>query len=89
MTEFDRRNAPVLNRYLQDYLVRVNADIQEVKVIIVSETDTHVNPAGVKGLGEHWKCRHRGGDRECRLSCDWKAHPGATDPHRQPHWVKE
>jgi xanthine dehydrogenase YagR molybdenum-binding subunit len=25
---------------------------QEVKVILVSETDRHVNPAGVKGLGE-------------------------------------
>jgi xanthine dehydrogenase YagR molybdenum-binding subunit len=52
VTELDRRNARVVNRDLQDYLVPVNADIGEVKVILVSETDTHVNPAGVKGLGE-------------------------------------
>jgi xanthine dehydrogenase YagR molybdenum-binding subunit len=51
-TEFDRRNARVVNRDLQDYLVPVNADIQEVKVILVPEVDKDVNPAGVKGLGE-------------------------------------
>jgi xanthine dehydrogenase YagR molybdenum-binding subunit len=51
-TEFDHRNARVVNRDLQDYLVPVNADIGEVKVIFVSETDNDVNPAGVKGLGE-------------------------------------
>ncbi len=51
-TEFDRRDARVVNRDLQDYLVPVNADIQDVKVILVSETDPDVNPAGVKGLGE-------------------------------------
>nr|WP_082597559.1 molybdopterin cofactor-binding domain-containing protein [Rhizobium sp. Root708] len=51
-TEFDQRAARVVNRDLQDYLVPVNADIGEVKVILVSETDRDVNPAGVKGLGE-------------------------------------
>nr|WP_307777822.1 molybdopterin cofactor-binding domain-containing protein [Rhizobium sp. AB2/73] len=51
-TEFDHRDARVINRDLQDYLVPVNADIQDVKVILVSETDRDVNPAGVKGLGE-------------------------------------
>ncbi|WEZ85453.1 xanthine dehydrogenase family protein molybdopterin-binding subunit (plasmid) [Rhizobium sp. 32-5/1] len=51
-TEFDWRSARVVNRDLQDYLVPVNADIQDVKVILVPETDTHVNLAGVKGLGE-------------------------------------
>jgi xanthine dehydrogenase YagR molybdenum-binding subunit len=51
-TEFDRREARVVNRDLQDYLVPVNADIKEVKVILVPEVDEDVNPAGVKGLGE-------------------------------------
>lgn len=51
-TEFDHRSARVVNRDLQDYLVPVNADIGEVKVILVPETDNDVNPAGVKGLGE-------------------------------------
>jgi xanthine dehydrogenase YagR molybdenum-binding subunit len=51
-TEFDRREARVVNRDLQDYLVPVNADIQDLKVILVPEIDQEVNPAGVKGLGE-------------------------------------
>lgn len=51
-TEFDGRNARVVNRDLQDYLVPVNADIQDVKVLLVPEIDRDVNPAGIKGLGE-------------------------------------
>jgi xanthine dehydrogenase YagR molybdenum-binding subunit len=33
-------------------MVPVNADIQDVQVILVSEVDKNVNPAGVKGIGE-------------------------------------
>ena len=33
-------------------MVPVNADIDQVQVILVSEVDHDVNPAGVKGLGE-------------------------------------
>ena len=51
-TEMDRHSARYVNTDLQDYLVPVNADIQDVKVIPVEEKDTDVNPAGVKGLGE-------------------------------------
>ena len=35
-----------------DYLIPVNADIGDVEIILVPEEDEHVNPAGVKGLGE-------------------------------------
>ena len=51
-TEIDRRNARYVNDNLADYLVPVNADVDQLEVILVPETDTHVNPAGVKGLGE-------------------------------------
>jgi len=51
-TEIDRRTARYVNRDLQDYLVPVNADIRALEVILVPEIDEHVNPAGVKGLGE-------------------------------------
>jgi xanthine dehydrogenase YagR molybdenum-binding subunit len=37
---------------LADYLVPVNADVPSVEVIMLSEEDDHINPAGVKGLGE-------------------------------------
>jgi xanthine dehydrogenase YagR molybdenum-binding subunit len=30
----------------------VNADVPSVEVILVSEQDDQINPAGVKGLGE-------------------------------------
>ncbi len=51
-TEIDPRFARTVNRDLQDYLVPVNADVQDVTVIMLPETDHDVNPAGVKGLGE-------------------------------------
>jgi CO/xanthine dehydrogenase Mo-binding subunit len=34
-------------------LVPVNADVPGVEVILLPEQDDHVNPAGVKGIGEH------------------------------------
>jgi len=51
-TEIDRRNARYINDNLADYLVPVNADVDQLEVILIPETDTDVNPAGVKGLGE-------------------------------------
>lgn len=51
-TELDERYARYINDNLADYLVPVNADVTDVNVIMLSEEDKLVNPAGVKGLGE-------------------------------------
>jgi xanthine dehydrogenase YagR molybdenum-binding subunit len=51
-TEIDPRVARYVNDNLADYLVPVNADIEELEVILVPEEDSFVNPAGVKGIGE-------------------------------------
>jgi xanthine dehydrogenase YagR molybdenum-binding subunit len=51
-TEIDPVRARYVNDNLADYLVPVNADVREVEVILVSEEDHDVNPAGIKGLGE-------------------------------------
>ena len=51
-TEIDRREARYVNNSLADYLIPVNADIQNVDVILVPEKDDFVNPVGVKGIGE-------------------------------------
>ena len=51
-TEVDPRYARYVNNDLAEYLVPVNADIDELQVIMVPEVDMEVNPAGVKGLGE-------------------------------------
>ena len=40
------------SRSLGEYLVAVNADAPEVDVELVEVTDDHVNPLGVKGVGE-------------------------------------
>jgi xanthine dehydrogenase YagR molybdenum-binding subunit len=40
------------SRSLGEYLVPVNADAPEVDVELVEVTDEHVNPLGVKGVGE-------------------------------------
>jgi xanthine dehydrogenase YagR molybdenum-binding subunit len=51
-TELDARYARYVNDNLADYLLPVNADAPAVEVIMLSEQDDHINPAGVKGLGE-------------------------------------
>jgi xanthine dehydrogenase YagR molybdenum-binding subunit len=51
-TELDGRYARYVNDNLADYLVPVNADVPSVEVIMLAEQDDHINPAGVKGLGE-------------------------------------
>jgi xanthine dehydrogenase YagR molybdenum-binding subunit len=51
-TEIDPRRARYTNVDLAEYLVPVNADIQELEVIFVPEEDTQVNPLGIKGIGE-------------------------------------
>jgi xanthine dehydrogenase YagR molybdenum-binding subunit len=51
-TEIDQKRARYVNDNLADYLVPVNADVPSVEVILLSEQDDHINPAGVKGLGE-------------------------------------
>jgi xanthine dehydrogenase YagR molybdenum-binding subunit len=52
ITRFDDRTARIMNANLSDYLVPVNADLGEMEAYIVEETDAHVNPIGVKGVGE-------------------------------------
>ncbi len=51
-TRTDVRTGRITTANLADYLVPVNADIQAIDVIIVPEDDEHVNPIGVKGIGE-------------------------------------
>jgi xanthine dehydrogenase YagR molybdenum-binding subunit len=51
-TEIDRRAARYTNTDLADYLIPVNADIGDVRVLTLSEQDREVNPLGIKGLGE-------------------------------------
>jgi xanthine dehydrogenase YagR molybdenum-binding subunit len=51
-TEIDPRHARYVNHNLADYLVPVNADIEQLDVILVPEADSRVNPLGIKGIGE-------------------------------------
>jgi xanthine dehydrogenase YagR molybdenum-binding subunit len=51
-TAIDSRTGRYLNADLGEYLVPVNADVPEIDVILVDEHDPHVNPIGVKGIGE-------------------------------------
>jgi xanthine dehydrogenase YagR molybdenum-binding subunit len=48
----DRRSGRPMNGNLGEYHVPVNADIAGLEAIIVEEHDPHVNPLGVKGVGE-------------------------------------
>ncbi len=51
-TEVDPRTGAVVNDNISEYLVPVNADVPHIEAILVPETDTKVNPAGIKGIGE-------------------------------------
>ena len=51
-TVIDPQTGRYTNADLSEYLVPVNADVAEIDVIIVDEQDDHLNPIGVKGLGE-------------------------------------
>ncbi len=51
-TLVDRRTGRYMNADLAEYHVPVNADIGTIDVTLVDEIDPHVNPIGVKGIGE-------------------------------------
>jgi xanthine dehydrogenase YagR molybdenum-binding subunit len=48
----DRRSGRVMNADLAEYHVPVNADVPEMEALLIEEHDPHVNPLGVKGVGE-------------------------------------
>jgi xanthine dehydrogenase YagR molybdenum-binding subunit len=51
-TALDLRDGRPVNAHMADYLMPVNLDIPELDAHFVDEADPHVNPLGVKGLGE-------------------------------------
>jgi len=51
-TVLDPRDGQPVNASLADYLVPVNLDAGTIEAVFVDEDDPHVNPLGVKGLGE-------------------------------------
>jgi xanthine dehydrogenase YagR molybdenum-binding subunit len=51
-TLLDPRSGRVLTPSLSTYLVPVHADVPAIEVEFVDEDDPHVNPLGVKGVGE-------------------------------------
>uniref|UniRef100_UPI00131E36D3 xanthine dehydrogenase family protein molybdopterin-binding subunit n=1 Tax=Beijerinckia sp. L45 TaxID=1641855 RepID=UPI00131E36D3 len=48
----DHNLGRIMNRNLGEYHIPVNADIHDLQVIFVDEHEGHLNPLGVKGLGE-------------------------------------
>ena len=48
----DTRTGRFMNANLGEYLVPVHADMGAMEALIVEEDDPHVNPIGVKGIGE-------------------------------------
>lgn len=51
-TVIDPRNGRYVNAELDEYHLPVNADVPKIDVTFVDEKDDHVNPIGVKGIGE-------------------------------------
>jgi xanthine dehydrogenase YagR molybdenum-binding subunit len=53
---FDEKLGRIMTRDLSDYHVPVNADVGSIEAIFLEEDDPHVDPAGVKGVGELGLC---------------------------------
>ena len=51
-TEIDPRAARYINADLAEYLIPVNADIEQIETIFLAEDDPLVNDLGIKGIGE-------------------------------------
>ena len=51
-TIYDQRDARIVNPNLAEYHVPVNADVPKIDVEFIEEHDPHINPIGVKGVGE-------------------------------------
>jgi xanthine dehydrogenase YagR molybdenum-binding subunit len=51
-TVVDERNGRVTNGNIAEYMVPVDADVRQLEMSFVEEHDPHVNPLGVKGVGE-------------------------------------
>ncbi|MEH1889182.1 MAG: xanthine dehydrogenase family protein molybdopterin-binding subunit [Nostoc sp.] len=51
-TVIDQNRGRVVNHDLAEYHVPVNADVPDIQVLFVDEHDPHINPLGVKGIGE-------------------------------------
>lgn len=82
-TSLDPRDGRPVNAHMAEYLLPVNLDIPELDVLFVDETDPHVNPLGVKGLGEI-SLRYGTGCLECHLPRDGTAHSRTADPDGAP-----
>jgi len=52
ITRTDVRSGRIMNANLSEYLVPSHADVPALEALIVDEDDPHVNPLGVKGIGE-------------------------------------
>ena len=55
-TRVDPRFGRVVNANLAEYLMPVNADIEELEALFVDEHDPHINPLGAKGVAEIAVC---------------------------------
>lgn len=51
-TVADPNRGRIVTADLAEYLVPVNADVPQIDIFFLDEQDPHVNPIGVKGIGE-------------------------------------
>jgi xanthine dehydrogenase YagR molybdenum-binding subunit len=48
----DPRSGRIMNADLAEYHIPVNADVPSLEALLIEEHDPHVNPLGIKGVGE-------------------------------------
>ena len=51
-TRVDGETGRVVNANVADYLLPVNADVPDIRTIVVENDELNSNPLGAKGIGE-------------------------------------
>jgi xanthine dehydrogenase YagR molybdenum-binding subunit len=51
-THSDARSGRITNANIAEYLVPVHADVPDIEVLLIDEVEPHINPLGIKGMGE-------------------------------------
>ena len=82
-TVIDHRYGRFINHNFAEYPVPVNADIHDIDVIFVDEVERHLNPLGVKGVGEIGIVGTAAAIANACLSRDRRAGARSSHYHRQ------
>ena len=85
----DHHYGRIINHNFAEYHVPVNADVHDIEVIFVDEREAHLNPLGIKGVGEIGIVGMAAAIANAVYHATGRARPRPPDHHRQDSWPSE